>query len=205
MENIEQGSLEWQQLRLGKCTASRVSDVMATVKSGEAISRRNYRIQLVCERLTGLKEESYSNHHMERGVMLEPIARALYEAKNDVFVNEIPFVDHPTIPMAGASPDGLVGDDGLIEVKSPTAANHIETILSGGSPSKYYPQMQWQMACMNKKWVDFISYCPVVGDDLALYIFRVFRNDEYITEMELEVTKFLNEVNDLYNQLKRKD
>ena len=203
MENIEQGSPEWHLLRLGKVTASRVSDVMATLKSGEAATRRNYRIQLVCERLTGQKEETYSNHHMERGVMLEPVARSLYESLNDVFVDEVAFVDHPTIAMAGASPDGLVGDEGLIEIKCPTAANHIETVLSGTWPAKYYHQMQWQMATMPaRKWVDFVSYCPVVGDDLALYVCRVPRDDEYIAEMEAAVVAFLNEVNELTNQLK---
>ena len=201
MENIEQGSDEWFNIRLGKVTASRVSDVLATVKSGEATSRRNYRIQLVCERLTGMKEETYSNHHMERGVRLEPIARALYEAKNDVFVNEIGFVQHPTIEMAGASPDGMVSD-GQIEVKCPTAANHIETLLAGNSPTKYYPQMQWQMACTGLSWCDFISYCPDVGDDLALYVCRVNRDDEYIAETEAAVRAFLTEVNDLHTQLK---
>jgi exodeoxyribonuclease (lambda-induced) len=134
-------------------------------------------------------------------VRLEPIARALYEAKNDVFVNEIGFVQHPTIEMAGASPDGMVSD-GQIEVKCPTASNHIETLLSGNSPSKYYPQMQWQMACTGLSWCDFISYCPDVGDDLALYVYRVNRDDEYIAETEAAVRAFLTEVNDLYTQLK---
>lgn len=203
MSNIEQGSEAWHLLRLGKCTASRVSDVMAAGKSGEAVTRRNYRIQLVCERLTGQKEESYSNHHMERGVMLEPVARSLYESLNDVFVDEIAFVDHPSIAMAGASPDGLVGSNGLIEIKCPTAANHIETVLSGKSPAKYYHQMQWQMACMpTRKWVDFISYCPAVGDNLALYVYRVQRDNTYIAEMETAVAAFLNEVSELTNQLK---
>ena len=202
METIIQGSDEWFNVRLGKVTASRVADVMATVKSGEATSRRNYRIQLVCERLTGLKEETYTNHHMERGVRLEPIARALYEAQNDVFVTEIGFIHHPTIEMAGASPDGML-PDGQIEIKCPTAANHIETILGGGSPSKYYPQMQFQMSCTGHQWCDFISYCPDVGDDLALYVCRVPRDETYIVEMEAAITAFLNEVNVLFNQLKK--
>lgn len=201
MVDIEQGSDEWFNIRLGKVTASRVADVLATVKSGESTARRNYRIQLVCERLTGLKEETYTNHHMERGVRLEPIARALYEAKNDVFVNEIGFVQHPTIEMAGASPDGML-NDGQIEIKCPTAANHIETVLSGSWPAKYYPQMQWQMACTGLGWCDFISYCPDVGDDLALYVCRVPRDDAYIAETEAAVKAFLDEVNALLNQLK---
>lgn len=202
LADIEQGSLAWQQLRIGRVTASRVADVMATGKSGEAATRRNYRIQLVCERLTGTKDEGFTNHHMERGTMLEPVARSLYEAMSGVFVTEIAFVNHPTIEMAGASPDGLVGSDGLIEIKCPTAANHVETVLSGKSPAKYYHQMQWQLACTGRKWVDFVSYCPEVGDDLALYIYRVNRDDAYIAELESEVIKFLTETETLTQQLK---
>jgi putative phage-type endonuclease len=202
MENIEQGTPEWFAMRLGKVTASRVADVMAVGKSGEAATRRNYRIQLVCERLTGMKDEGFTNHHVERGITLEPVARSLYETLTSVFVNEIAFVNHPTIEMAGASPDGLVGDDGLIEIKCPTAANHVETVLSGKSPAKYYHQMQWQLACTGRKWNDFVSYCPDVGDNLALYVYRVERDDAYIAELESEVIKFLTETETLTQQLK---
>ena len=116
-------------------------------------------------------------------------------------MTEIGFIHHPTIEMAGASPDGML-PDGQIEIKCPTAANHIETILGGGSPSKYYPQMQFQMSCTGHQWCDFISYCPDVGDDLALYVCRVPRDETYIVEMEAAITAFLNEVNVLFNQLK---
>lgn len=202
MDEIQQGTPEWFAMRLGKVTASRVADVMATGKSGEAATRRNYRIQLVCERLTGMKDEGFTNHHMERGTMLEPVARSLYESLKGEFVDEVAFCNHPTIEMAGASPDGMVGSEGLIEIKCPTAANHVETVLSGKSPAKYYHQMQWQLACTNRKWVDFVSYCPDVGDNLALYVYRVNRDDAYIADLESEVIKFLNETETLTQQLK---
>ncbi len=198
----EQGSPEWFEARIGKATASRVTDILATIKTGEAITRRNYRMQLVCERLTGLKEEGYTNSHMERGTLLEPLARASYEVIKGLMVDEVGFVPHPTIEMAGASPDGLVGFDGLIEIKCPTAGNHIDTILSKEAPKKYISQMQFQMACTGRAWCDFVSYCPEVGANLELFIVRVMRDDEYIAETEKAIIAFLNEVSETYNQLK---
>jgi len=201
--NEIQGSDEWFVARLGKVTASKITDVLATVKTGEAVTRRNYRMQLVCERLTGRKAETYTNAHMERGNALEPLARASYELKKGVMVDEVGFVQHPTIEMAGASPDGLV-DGGSIEIKCPTPANHIDTVLRGTAPSQYLAQMQWQMACLGNvyKYVDFVSYCPDVGEDLELFIVRVMRDDEYIAETETAVNAFLNEVSETFNQLK---
>jgi putative phage-type endonuclease len=201
--NEIQGSDSWFAARLGKVTASKITDVLATVKTGEAITRRNYRMQLVCERLTGRKAETYTNVHMERGNALEPLARASYELRKDVMVDEVGFVQHPTIEMSGASPDGLV-NGGSIEIKCPTPANHLETMLRGTAPSQYFAQMQWQMACLGDayKYVDFVSYCPDVGEDLELFIVRVPRDDEYIAETEKAVIAFLNEVLETFNQLK---
>lgn len=199
---MEQGSQEWIERRLGRVTASRVADVLATIKTGESASRKNYRMELVCQRLTGQREEGYTNSHMERGIELEPLARAAYEFKTGVTVTEIGFVDHPSIEMSGASPDGLVGLYGLVEIKCPTAANHVETLLSGKAPTKYIAQMQWQMACTGARWCDFVSYCPAVGDNLALFVVRVERDNEYIAETEKAVKLFLTEVSDLTKQLK---
>ena len=210
--NEIQGTDAWFEARLGKVTASNITNVLAKgkTKTDEAVTRRNYRMQLVCERLTGRKAETYINAHMERGNALEPLARSLYEIKKGVLVSEVGFINHQTIEMSGASPDGLV--DGLIdgvalsiEIKAPTPANHIETILRGTAPSQYFPQMQWQMACLGKAYqaVDFISYCPDVGEDLELFIVRVLRDDEYIAETEKAVIAFLNEVSETYNQLKK--
>jgi predicted phage-related endonuclease len=138
---------------------------------------------------------------MERGIELEPLARAAYEFKQGVTVVEVVFIDHPSIAMSGASPDGVVGD-GLVEIKCPTAANHADTLLSGKAPAKYIPQMQWQMACTGAKWCDFVSYCPALGDNLALFVVRVDRDDEYIAETEKAVELFLTEVSDLTTKLK---
>ena len=197
-----QGTEEWFESRIGKVTASRVADVLATIKTGESASRKNYRMELVCQRLTGQRDEGFTNSHMERGIELEPLARAAYEFQQGVTVTEVGFIDHPSIEMSGASPDGLVGLDGLVEIKCPTAANHIDTLLSGKAPSKYIPQMQWQMACTGAKWCDFVSYCPTVGDNLALFVVRVERDYEYIDEVQNAVKLFLTEVSDLTTKLK---
>lgn len=200
---MEQRSDEWFAARLGKVTASRLADVLATIKTGESASRRNYRIELVCERLTQKKAEGFSNVHTERGVELEPIALSSYEAQKGIFVESVGFVIHPTIEMSGASPDGLVGDDGLIEVKCPTPANHLDTLLSKKSPAKYYPQMQWQMACTGRQWCDFVSYCAEFGNtEHAVFITRVMRDDIFIADAEKAVIQFLDEVETQILQLR---
>lgn len=200
--NEIQGTDNWFAARLGKATASKIGDILSKGKDGESITRRNYRMMLVCERLTGLKAEGYTNTHMERGNSLEPLARVSYEVFKNVMVDEVGFMPHPVIEMSGASPDGLVGNEGLIEIKCPTAGNHIETILSGKAPTKYISQMQWQMACTGRAWCDFVSYCPEVGDNIELFIVRVMRDDEYIAVAEKAVIAFLNEVSETHNQLK---
>ena len=201
---MEQRTEEWFAQRIGKVTASRVADVMATIKSGEAATRKNYRMQLVCERLTGKKEESFTNSHIERGIELEPVARSMYEINNNFFVKEVGFIEHATIPMSGCSPDGLIGDDGLIEIKCPTVANHIESITGlpvGTVPSKYIPQIQWQMACTGRNWCDYVSFNNELPDNLQLFVKRVYRDDEYIANMEKEVIAFLGEVTETVNKL----
>lgn len=199
----EQRTVEWFNERIGKVTASRVADVLATIKSGESASRANYRWQLVCERLTGLKEETYTNTSMETGTEREPLARAAYEHLNNVFVTEVGFIQHPSIEMAGASPDGRVGNDGLIEIKCPGQNAHGQTLLLKKAPTKYIPQMQMQMACTNAKWCDFVSYNPTFPDNLQLIVIRVERDEEFITNMETEIVKFLDEVTETVDQLNR--
>ena len=191
----------WMQQRLGKVTASRVADVLAKIKTGESASRKNYKMELVVQRLTGKQGESFTNAAMEWGTEQEPFARMAYEAHTGTFVKEEGFVDHPTIEGFGCSPDGLVGD-GLIEIKCPNTANHIETVLENKAPSKYIPQMQAQMACTGAKWCDFVSFDPRLPEDLQLFVVRVERDQEYIDAMEVEVKQFLSEVLDLFNQLK---
>jgi putative phage-type endonuclease len=201
METIEQGSEAWLQLRLGKITASRITDVIAQVKSGEAAGRENYRIELVCERLTGKPTEGYTNAHMERGTELEPFARAWYEIDKHEFVRQVPFIDHPAIKNAGASPDGIIGE-GLIEIKCPMAKTHIKYLLEDRVPAKYMPQMAWQMACTHSKWVDFVSYCPELPADMQMFIKRYERDDAYIAELEAKVIEFDIEVEQVIARLR---
>jgi putative phage-type endonuclease len=198
---MEQRTEEWFAARLGKVTASRVADVLAKIKSGESASRKNYKMELVVQRLTNKVGESFTNAAMEWGTEQEPFARMAYEAHTGTFVKEVGFIDHPTIEGFGCSPDGIVGE-GLIEIKAPNTANHIETVLENKAPSKYIPQMQCQMACTGAKWCDFVSFDPRLPEDLQLLVVRVDRDQEYIDSMEVEVKQFLSEVLDLFNQLK---
>jgi putative phage-type endonuclease len=194
LHEISQGSDQWFAIRIGKVTASRVADVIAKTKSGYSASRDNYMAQLVCERLTGQKGESFTNAAMQHGTETEPLARAAYEALKDVLVDEVGFVPHPSIIMAGASPDGLVGDDGLLEIKAPQTATHIETLLSESVPTKYYTQMQFQLACTGREWCDFVSFDNRLPQELQLFVKRVPRDSMYIRLMEDEIVKFLNEL-----------
>jgi len=198
---MEQRTEEWFAAKLGKVSASRVADVLAKIKTGESASRKNYKMELVVQRLTNKVGESFTNAAMEWGTEQEPFARMAYEAHTGTFVKEEGFVDHPTIEGFGCSPDGIVGE-GLIEIKCPNTANHIETVLENKAPSKYIPQMQCQMACTGAKWCDFVSFDPRVPEDLQLFVVRVERDQEYIDSMEVEVKQFLSEVLDLFNQLK---
>ena len=138
MSDIVQQSPEWFAQRCGKATASRISDIVAKTKSGYSTSRANYMAQLVVERMTNQVAESYTNAAMEWGVTNEPFARAAYEAKTGVLVDEVGAIDHPTIAMSAASPDGLVSDDGCLEIKCPNTATHIDTVLGGEIAKKYY-------------------------------------------------------------------
>ena len=191
---IVQGSNDWFQIRMGKVTASRVADVIAKTKTGYSTSRDNYMAQLVVERLTFTKTESYTNAAMQWGTDTEPFARAAYEAAQGVMVEEVGFVRHPTIEWAGASPDGLVEDDGCIEIKCPNTLTMIETLLSQKVPGKYFSQMQFQLACTRRKWCDYVVFDPRMPAKAQLFVRRVDRDDEYIAEIEAEIVKFLAEV-----------
>ena len=194
IEMMDQGSDQWFAARIGKVTASRVADILAKTKSGYSASRDNYMAQLVCERLTGQREDFFTSAAMQHGTDTEPLARAAYESLKDVLVDEVGFVPHPSIIMAGASPDGLVGDDGLLEIKCPNTATHIETLLSQTVPSKYNTQMQFQMACTGRSWCDFVSFDNRLPAELQLFVKRVPRDNMYIRLMEEEIVKFLNEL-----------
>lgn len=192
--SLEQRSKAWFAERCGKVTASRIADLMARAKSGYSTSRANYRAQLICERLTGAVEPSYCNGAMQWGIDTEPKARDAYQIHALCTVEEIAFVGHPTIAMAGASPDGLIGDDGLVEIKCPITATHIETLLNGAVPDKYIKQMQFQMACTNRQWCDFASFDPRLPESMRLFVKRIERDAALIAEIEAEIVSFLDEV-----------
>lgn len=205
---IEQGSPEWFELRQGKITASKISDVMAKGKgSADSLTRIKYRNELIRERLTGKSLPGYSNPSMERGTLLEPLARASYEVKFNTFVEQVPFVNHPIIANAGASPDGLVGENGLLEIKCPDPHNHLSNILDKGESmtAKYYNQIQFQLACLpEREWCDLASFDPDMIDNLQLFIVRVPRDKEWIKEIEDAVIKFDEEVTQYIINLKER-
>ena len=192
--NIKQGTPEWMAQRLGRVTASRVADVIAKTKTGYSASRDNYAAQLICERLTNLPTESYTNAAMQWGTETEPKARQAYESHTFTSVVEVAMIPHPTIEASGASPDGLVQTEGQIEIKAPNSNTHIDTLLSQTVPSKYITQMQWQMACTGRQWCDFVSYDPRAPMGLRLFVKRVDRDNDYILELETEVQKFIREL-----------
>jgi putative phage-type endonuclease len=198
---VIQGSEEWKQCRLGKVTASRMADVLARTQNGYRASRANYLAQLIAERLTGVPQDTYQNAAMVHGIETEPEARAAYEFRTDQVVQEIGFINHPRIEDSGCSPDGLIGTDGLIEIKCPNTATHIETLLTRGIADKYLAQMQWQMACTGRRWCDFVSFDPRMPEHLRFCVIRVNRDDPRIQEMEREVDSFLIELKDKISRL----
>jgi putative phage-type endonuclease len=202
---IVQGTVEWHLQRLGKVTASRIADVLSKGKSGESASRKNYRTELVVQRLTGVPGESFTNAAMEWGTATEPLARIAYEAKMGIFVDEVAFIDHPSISNFGCSPDGCIADgNGLLEIKCPNSSTHIEYLTDDKPPTKYIPQMQCQMAVTGRQWCDFVSFDPRLPEDLQLFVVRLERDEEYIKAMEAEVEKFLSEVEEMFTKLKER-
>jgi len=200
---MEQRTDEWFRARAGKVTASRVADIIAKTKSGYSSSRDNYMAELICQRLTGSVGESFQNAAMVWGTNTEPLARAAYISAKGTGVEEIGFVPHPTIENAGASPDGLVGEEGLVEIKCPLTNTHMNMILEQEIPTKYHVQMQWQMACTGRQWCDFISFDPRMPEHMQLYIDRVERDQKMIDNLEAEVAKFLSEIENKIERLNK--
>lgn len=186
---MDQRTEEWFQARLGKVTASGVSKVMS-----KGAERVNYMAQLVAERLTKKPQEAFSNAAMQWGTEQEPFARAAYEAHRGVLVEEVGFIVHPTIQDAGASPDGLV-EEGMVEIKCPNTATMIDVLLTKKIDPKYIHQMQWQMACAQRPWVDYVVFDPRL-EKIGFFCQRVERNPSLIEEMEEAVKKFLTEVDE---------
>lgn len=198
---IEQRTDEWLTERCGKVTASAIYKVMARTKTGYGADRANYHAQLVAERLTGVPAENFTNAAMQWGIDTEAQARAMYTLETGLDVIETGFHPHPTIALSGASPDGLVGEIGLVEIKCPNTATHIATLTGSNIDRKYLLQMQWQMACVGRDWCDFASFDPRLPDEMQLHIRRIERDDELLAEIEAEVTKFLAEVDETVAQL----
>lgn len=199
---VEQGSPEWFQMRLGKVTASRVADILAKTKTGPSASRQNYLIELALQRTTGIIQESYSNAAMEWGTQTEPQARVAYEVRTNNFVDQLAFVDHPSIAWFGCSPDGLVSDRGIVEIKCPNSPTHWEYFKAKKAPNKYVIQMQAQMAVTGRDWCDFVSFDPRMPDRSQLLIAQVPKDSEFILFMEAEIKQFLSEVEVEVNLMK---
>ena len=204
MHDFLQRSPEWFAHRCGRVTASRIADIMAQTKSGPGAARKNYLAQLVAERLTGEVGESYTNAAMQWGTDQEPQARALYEFQTDAEVSEVGFIDHPSLDMAGCSPDGLVGSEGMVEIKCPNTATHLDTLLSGKVEGKYVKQMQFQMACAGREWCDFVSYDPRLPAEMQLFTKRVHRDTDGIAEIERAVAEFLAELAETVAKLRER-
>lgn len=193
---VEQGTDAWHALRIGKVTASRVSDVIAKIKSGgPSASRANYLAELVLERLTGRHTEGFVSPDMITGTLREPDARAEYELRMRCEVERIGFVDHGSIPMTGASADGFVGTDGMVEFKCPKPATHLETLKAGAIPGSYLTQIDWNLACNpTRQWCDYCSYNPEFPEAMVLFRKRVPRDPARIAILEREVRVFLAEL-----------
>lgn len=192
--DCEQGSPEWHAARCGKVTASRVCDIVRKTKSGVSASRNTYMGELTAERLTGRVADSFKSKAMEWGNATEDQARNWYAFLNDVQPVAVGCIVHETIPMALASPDRLVGDDGLLEIKCPNTATHIATLRGEPVDPDYVKQMQWQMACSGRAWCDFVSYDPRMPEDMRYHCVRVYRDNALIAELETAVVKFIAEL-----------
>ena len=202
-DDIEQRSGAWIQKRLGFCGCSRIGDVMATGRSGQpSATRRNYMHELLCERLTGVHNETYCSKEMQWGVEQEPIARSLYEAKTGQMVIETGGMEHPKIKWWYGSPDGLIGNDGGIEIKCKTTANHLETMMSGKIDTAHLYQITGYVEIFNLSWYDYVGFDPRLPENLQLYVKRFYRDDLPIDEVRDAVIKFIDELNELERKVR---
>lgn len=195
MDNIIQGTDAWHQIRTGKVTASKISDVTANGRGGApSKTRATYMGQLIAERLTGTPTDTYTSAAMEHGTETEDEARSAYCFYRSATIEQVGFVDHPRIEMSGMSPDGFVDVYGLVEFKCPNTATHLDTIFGKNIPGNYLKQMHWQMACTDREWCDYVSYDPRLPEHLRLHVTRVERDDELIAELETAVEEFIAEM-----------
>ena len=198
IDNIEQGSDEWIALRFGWITASKFKDVLA---GGQGKTRKSYMYNIASEILTGERAESFSNEYMEWGTQTEPQARAMYELRTGNKVEQVSFIKHGTL-KSGCSPDGLIGDDGMIEIKCPKTSTQIETFISGKMPSGHNAQVQGQLWVSGRAWCDFVSFDPRINGAASYMCIRVERNEEYIKNLETSVSVFEKDLNELLIKLR---
>lgn len=202
--DFPQGSKEWAQARTARVTASNMAKVLSRARDrkSEGATRANYKARIIAEILTGRpQEDDYTNDDMEGGIELEPFARAAYEVRVNEFVDTVGLVVHPSIARASCSPDGLVGTDGMVQIKCPKPATHIGYRLAGVVPSKYEPQLVLEMECCERAWSDFVSYCPIYPAPLDLFIVRLPRNAERARAVQAEITQFNREVDEIIEKL----
>jgi len=202
---MQQGSEEWFAARVGKVTASRVHDIVASTRSGGyTAGRKNYMAELVIERLTGQPAPSFQSAAMQHGIDTEPEARFAYALESGVEIEEVGFVPHPTIAMVGCSPDGLVGKDGLVEIKCPNTATMIEVLLGGKTDPAYHTQAMFQMACTGRAWCDLVTYDNRLPAGMQMHVFRIHREDKIIAKLEQEVVQFLIDLDGTVDLLRKR-
>lgn len=201
IRDIEQGSDDWHELRLGKITASNFNKVLAKGRgNAPSKTRQSYMLEVVAEILTGQKEDSFTNKYMEWGKQCEPQARAMYEFESGNEVEEVAFIEHSD--FIGVSPDGLIGDNGLIEIKCPKTTTQIERCLIGDFPSDYKAQVQGQLWVSEREWCDFVSFDPRINGDSSYFKIRVERDEKYIENLANEAAKFINEMLEIIEKVK---
>lgn len=202
--DIQQGSDEWFLQKLGKISGSKITLLLSEGRAGkESLTRKKYKNELIRERITGKRIETFKTPLMRRGIELEPLARVLYEVRNNVMVDQVSFIDHPTIAMAGCSPDGLIGHDGLLEIKCPSPENHLGHILEDGKDliDTYYDQVQWQICVTQRDWCDLVSFDPEMPDHLRLFSKRIYRDTDWIAKAEAAVIAVNAEIETIIKQL----
>lgn len=203
-KEFEQGTEEWQKYKIGRISASRIQDILSEPKSGSGKSAgyRNYMAELCVQRLTGKTPTHFTSKSMEHGTETEPRAREEYETRNLVFVDQVGFIDHPTIDMCGSSPDGLVGDDGGFEAKCPNTATHIDRLFGGNLEACYFAQCQWNMECAGRDWWDFVSYDPDLPENCQYFCRRVMRDEPFLIKARAKVIEFQAELEEMIAKLK---
>jgi len=197
----EQGSPAWLLERVGHCTASRFKDVMDVTKKGtESAKRRNYKTDVLLERLTGNATEHFVNDAMQAGIDNEPLARMAFESATGLMVHQVGFIHHKEIKFVGGSPDGYIDEDVGVEFKCPQPTEHVRILLTEDL-SDYLPQCYGLMWITNRKAWWFVSYCPQMPKGLQLYMRRILRDDDYIAELAGNVIQFLSEVEEMHKRL----